>query len=498
MRRSRSHYSHRSHYEIHGNEDINTCLKLFVIGFLVYNFIPFSLVFGFISGAIVPILVIMILIITNYQTAFKKIFSVGFDIISKNIKINDIMCGLTEVVCRKYGTKRDQSLPVQEVPKALKKAIAEAMIKNHQKDEDPYTGLTPEEKEKEEYIQRFKILKRQYKNLSIPEYNEHSYLQVMKKLYERLIREIHLDNKIKEAPKTEVNNSSKENPLDNEIKEVSKTEVKPSNTKIIEDEIKEVFNYIEKNETNKVFENKSKTTCKKEVSDPSPSSNSDILYFVDAIYKHNIDLKQHWIGYSSVLLVNQTDLRENGPWIKDYIHKSGLLVRPKFYKTHKILPRILKFISTDDKSETYIPLYFPVDLIIGLDGIQFLKVDSEIQKDTSATNSEFRVHKVYCVYNYNIDLGALNWPNSSTILLICQKDLRKNGPWMVKNNRIGWKRPDYYKDGNILKLMAFETCMMSTKERAIQNPEPVKYVPSIVQGTDYIIGKDPVNFRLVN
>lgn len=65
--------------------------------------------------------------------------------------------------------------------------------------DDPYAGLSPEEresKEKEEYIWRFRILKKQYKNRNIPEYNEHDDLGMMKMTYERAVREIHLEDSV--------------------------------------------------------------------------------------------------------------------------------------------------------------------------------------------------------------------------------------------------------------------------------------------------------------
>jgi len=70
------------------------------------------------------------------------------------------------------------------------------------KDYDPYEGLSPEEreeKEREEYIWRFRILKKKYHNtasISIPEYNEHSDLPMMKKSYERTIKELYLDDAV--------------------------------------------------------------------------------------------------------------------------------------------------------------------------------------------------------------------------------------------------------------------------------------------------------------
>ncbi len=58
---------------------------------------------------------------------------------------------------------------------------------------DPYAGLTPEQrevKEKEEYLWRFLILKKQYgrnSSIPIPAFNEHSDLTIMKNTYERIV-----------------------------------------------------------------------------------------------------------------------------------------------------------------------------------------------------------------------------------------------------------------------------------------------------------------------
>ena len=67
---------------------------------------------------------------------------------------------------------------------------------------DIYAGLSPEErmiKEKEEYLWRFRILKKKYgKNLAvqIPEWTEYSDLAMMKTSYERTIRELYLDDTV--------------------------------------------------------------------------------------------------------------------------------------------------------------------------------------------------------------------------------------------------------------------------------------------------------------
>jgi hypothetical protein len=66
---------------------------------------------------------------------------------------------------------------------------------------DIYAGLSPEErekKEKEEYIWRFRILKKKYINPSveIPDFNEHSELADMKHTYERTTKELFLDSTV--------------------------------------------------------------------------------------------------------------------------------------------------------------------------------------------------------------------------------------------------------------------------------------------------------------
>lgn len=68
-------------------------------------------------------------------------------------------------------------------------------------EEDIYAGLTPEEreaKEKEEFIWRFRILRKQYKSpkVEIPTFNEHSDLPEMKRAYDRTLRELYLDDAV--------------------------------------------------------------------------------------------------------------------------------------------------------------------------------------------------------------------------------------------------------------------------------------------------------------
>lgn len=66
-------------------------------------------------------------------------------------------------------------------------------------EDDPYAGLSPEEreaKEREEYIWRFRILKKQYRNRNIPEFTEHDDVSTMKITYDRTVREIGLETNL--------------------------------------------------------------------------------------------------------------------------------------------------------------------------------------------------------------------------------------------------------------------------------------------------------------
>jgi hypothetical protein len=70
-----------------------------------------------------------------------------------------------------------------------------------EEEDDPYAGMTPEEREameKEEYIWRFRILKKKHKNptVDIPAYNEHSDLPTMKRNYDRTVKELYLDESV--------------------------------------------------------------------------------------------------------------------------------------------------------------------------------------------------------------------------------------------------------------------------------------------------------------
>ena len=69
----------------------------------------------------------------------------------------------------------------------------------HQQEDDPYAGLSPEEREareREEYIWRFRIMKKQYPGKSIPEFNEFSDVRTMKSMYEMKLKELHLEDSV--------------------------------------------------------------------------------------------------------------------------------------------------------------------------------------------------------------------------------------------------------------------------------------------------------------
>ena len=67
-------------------------------------------------------------------------------------------------------------------------------------EEDPYAGLTPEEreiKEREEYTWRFRILRKQYKkNINLPTFTEFTPLETIKNQYKQIIREMALDDNV--------------------------------------------------------------------------------------------------------------------------------------------------------------------------------------------------------------------------------------------------------------------------------------------------------------
>jgi hypothetical protein len=84
------------------------------------------------------------------------------------------------------------SEPDQDEPSAADEKESEV-------DDDPYAGLTPEERErmeKEEYLWRFRILRKGNQGYKIPEFNEHSDLHLMKKAYDSTVREIVFDKNI--------------------------------------------------------------------------------------------------------------------------------------------------------------------------------------------------------------------------------------------------------------------------------------------------------------
>lgn len=86
--------------------------------------------------------------------------------------------------------------------KSIEDVANDAKEDNEKEEFDIYAGLTPEEraiKEREEYLWRFRILKKKYGrnvNVNIPEWNDYSELSMMKTSYERTIRELYLDDTV--------------------------------------------------------------------------------------------------------------------------------------------------------------------------------------------------------------------------------------------------------------------------------------------------------------
>lgn len=102
----------------------------------------------------------------------------------------------------KYDDKHDEkSARGDKKEKREKKEEAgEEEQSEEQKQEDSETAnMSPEEKEKyekEEMTWRFRILKKQYKDANIPDFNEHSDLTRMKRAYTRILKELHLDDSV--------------------------------------------------------------------------------------------------------------------------------------------------------------------------------------------------------------------------------------------------------------------------------------------------------------
>lgn len=94
------------------------------------------------------------------------------------------------------GSKKSTAEGQAEQPSAFEEA---ANNEDEEEEYDPYAGLTPEEreaKEKQEYMWRFHILKKKYKNTKMPDFNEHSDLQHMKSTYDRTVKELYLDESV--------------------------------------------------------------------------------------------------------------------------------------------------------------------------------------------------------------------------------------------------------------------------------------------------------------
>lgn len=95
--------------------------------------------------------------------------------------------------------ENDSSPSNDSTQKNTKSDTQEAPQENQSGEPDPYEGMSPEEieaHEKQEYVWRFKILKKQYKTRDIPSFNEHDDLPHMKSTYDQTIKEIHLENNV--------------------------------------------------------------------------------------------------------------------------------------------------------------------------------------------------------------------------------------------------------------------------------------------------------------
>jgi len=96
----------------------------------------------------------------------------------------------------KHASNEEGPPIIDEHPEAETGGNEEEVL---QEPEDPDAHLSPEEKEakdKEEYMWRYKILKKQYKNVPIPEFNEFTDLQTIKLNYNRTIKELYLDDSV--------------------------------------------------------------------------------------------------------------------------------------------------------------------------------------------------------------------------------------------------------------------------------------------------------------
>lgn len=100
----------------------------------------------------------------------------------------------------KHDDKRDDKRESSRRDKKEKKDEEAEEPSDEQKQEDSETAnMSPEEKEKyekEEMTWRFRILKKQYKDANIPDFNEHSDLTRMKRAYTRILKELHLDDSV--------------------------------------------------------------------------------------------------------------------------------------------------------------------------------------------------------------------------------------------------------------------------------------------------------------
>ncbi len=66
-------------------------------------------------------------------------------------------------------------------------------------EEDEFAHLTPEQRqemERQEYLWRFRILKKKYKNIKVPDFSDYSDVKLMKVSYDRTLKEVMLDENV--------------------------------------------------------------------------------------------------------------------------------------------------------------------------------------------------------------------------------------------------------------------------------------------------------------
>ncbi len=101
---------------------------------------------------------------------------------------DDVVINEAEFVDEEYIEQVDEEEDIEQVD-----------IEEEEEEDDELSHMTPEEREvydHKEYEWRFRILRKKYKQANIPNYNQHSDLDMMKRDYERIVRELQLDDSV--------------------------------------------------------------------------------------------------------------------------------------------------------------------------------------------------------------------------------------------------------------------------------------------------------------